>query len=211
MEPEKDIFEQWNDERESRPWYKKLWDKISGWWKYKGRYIPLSIKGGVRNLIKWFPIIWKDRDWDSNFTYDIISFKLNNMADHYEKYGHHVGAEYDASRMRLCVRLIQKLKDEYYQSEYYDYIEEKHWFEAIEDSPGYSSWESRVIKDNLSEYISKYPLTYKRSLRGEGPFNIKGREDDQKLHAMNMGYIRHNKARKLLFRILEENIESWWD
>jgi hypothetical protein len=29
--------------------------------------------------------------------------------------------------------------------------------------------------------------------------------------AMNIGYYNHNRARKLLFKIMEENIEYWWD
>jgi hypothetical protein len=28
---------------------------------------------------------------------------------------------------------------------------------------------------------------------------------------MGMGIIRHRKAKKLLFKILEERIENWWD
>jgi hypothetical protein len=28
---------------------------------------------------------------------------------------------------------------------------------------------------------------------------------------MVMGMVRHEKARKLLFKILENRIESWWD
>jgi hypothetical protein len=29
--------------------------------------------------------------------------------------------------------------------------------------------------------------------------------------AMVMGIARHEKAKKLLFKILEQKIESWWD
>jgi hypothetical protein len=28
---------------------------------------------------------------------------------------------------------------------------------------------------------------------------------------MNIGHINHSRARKLLFKIMEENIEGWWD
>ena len=31
---------------------------------------------GIKNLWAWFPIIWKDRDWDGWFIYQIIEFKL---------------------------------------------------------------------------------------------------------------------------------------
>ncbi len=38
-----------------------------------------SIKYGIKNLITWFPIIWKDRDWDHWYLYKILRFKLIQM------------------------------------------------------------------------------------------------------------------------------------
>ena len=35
--------------------------------------------------------------------------------------------------------------------------------------------------------------------------------DNKRGVAMNIGYINHNRAKKLLFNILENNIERWWD
>ena len=34
--------------------------------------------------------------------------------------------------------------------------------------------------------------------------------DGERIHVA-MGCIRHEKARKLLFKILEQRIEHWWD
>lgn len=33
----------------------------------------------IKNLIAWFPVIWKDRDWDRYYLYNIMIFKLNKM------------------------------------------------------------------------------------------------------------------------------------
>jgi hypothetical protein len=92
-----------------------------------------------------------------------------------------------------------------------DYHKSKHWFEDIPDKPGYSSWNSKLMEENFDDYFKKYPLIYKRVLNGEGPFNLKGREDDKQVIAMNIGYVNHKRARKLLFKMMEENIERWWD
>jgi hypothetical protein len=27
----------------------------------------------IHNLIRWFPIIWKDRDWDDHFIFEILT------------------------------------------------------------------------------------------------------------------------------------------
>ena len=48
-------------------------------------------------------------------------------------------------------------------------------------------------------------------MNGEGIIDRVGREEDKQLIAMNIGYINHDRARKMLFKIMEENIEGWWD
>ena len=35
----------------------------------------------IKNLIRWFPVIWNDRDWDSEFTLDILLKKLEHQRD----------------------------------------------------------------------------------------------------------------------------------
>jgi ribosomal protein L1 len=58
---------------------------------------------------------------------------------------------------------------------------------------------------------SKFEEMIQQLLNGEGPIKRKGREDDKQIIAMNIGYINHDRARKLLFKLMEENIEKWWD
>lgn len=36
---------------------------------------------GVKNLWRWFPVIWKDRDYDHVFTYDVLIKKLEFQRD----------------------------------------------------------------------------------------------------------------------------------
>jgi hypothetical protein len=38
-----------------------------------------------------------------------------------------------------------------------------------------------------------------------------GEIDAKQRIAMNIGRYNHERARKLLFKIMEENIEGWWD
>ena len=48
-------------------------------------------------------------------------------------------------------------------------------------------------------------------MSGEGPFSLEGREDDKQRIAMNIAHLNHQRAHKLLFKTMKENIESWWD
>lgn len=34
---------------------------------------------GIKNLIFWFPIIWRDRDWDYHYLLKVMSHKLHKM------------------------------------------------------------------------------------------------------------------------------------
>jgi len=211
MEPEKDIFDQWEEKREKESWIIRKLRFIPLWWKHDGRYYHKYIKMGVKNLIYWFPIIWKDRNWDSHYIFDIMKHKLSGQADYIARRDFHTRAQEDAKRMRLCVKLMRLVQDEFYSSEYSDYHKTKHWFEDIDEKPGYSSWESRLLEENFDDYFKKYPLIYKRVLDGEGVFGREGREEDKQIIAMNIGHINHDRARKLLFRIMESEIEKWWD
>ncbi len=44
--------------------------KIKIWFK--------DLKQGFINLKRWFPIIWKDRDWDDDYIFVLLEEKLKN-------------------------------------------------------------------------------------------------------------------------------------
>lgn len=211
MEPEKDIFEQWREERESRNLFRKIMDNISLWWENEARFYWINFKTGIKNIIYWFPIIWKDRNWDSHYIFEIMTHKLKAQSKYIGERDIHTRAKRDAEVMMTCVRLMKLVQDEFYSSEYMDYHKTKNWFEPCKDKEGYSTWESKELEENFDDYFAKYPLIYKRVINGEGVFNLEGRENDKQVIAMNIAHINHNRARKLLFKIMEQNIEGWWD
>lgn len=56
-----------------------IWDRPWPRWWYNTRTFPRECVRGVRSLIAWFPIIWRDRDWDWEFLNNILIFKLSRM------------------------------------------------------------------------------------------------------------------------------------
>jgi hypothetical protein len=159
----------------------------------------------VKNLWRWFPVIWKDKDWDQYYIYEILKFKLKNQAKYIGDRDFHTRAKRDAEIMMLCVRLIDKIQNEYYNMEHLDYENTEYNFIPIENT-NYSTIEVKHISDNLGDYFSKYPRIYEKAL-------IENNLDFTDKHriAMYMSRINHKRAHKLLFKILEENIEKWWD
>jgi hypothetical protein len=190
----------------------KFWDIIYNWyWDNIGwriRYFKLSIK----NIIRWFPIIWEDRDWDSDFIFIILKTKLKHQSDYIREHDRHTSAKIDSEKMNLCIRLIDKIRSSYYDFEYHDYQEIDYTF-IDSDRPGFKEMIFTDISDNLDDYFKLYPLIYKKVLNGEGKLSIY--EEDGSLNrkrvAMNMASINHNRAKRLLFKIMERDIEKWWD
>jgi len=188
-----------------------IFRRIQLWWNHDGKYYHKYFKQGVKNIWYWFPIIWKDRDWDAQYIYEVMKHKLKAQAKYIGGRDFHTRAQLDAKRMRICVNLIQKLQDDFYQIEYMDYHKDRIWFTPCDDNTGNSLMNSEQIWEKYDEYFAKYPLVYKRVLKGEGSINRKGRKKDKHIIAMNIAYLNHDRARKLLFKIMEENIEGWWD
>jgi hypothetical protein len=204
----KDFFE----ELENRP-RPNFFRRIYLWWNHDGRYYHKYFKIGVKNLWYWLPVIWKDRSWDHSYIYEIIKHKLKKQAKFAQDKNRHTHSQQDARRMQICVKLIQSCKVETYGIEYMDYMKERHWFEPCKDREGYSTWESETLYENFDVYFKKYPLVYKKVMKGAGPFTLDGRDeaDMKKLIAMNIAHINQDRAHKLLFKIMEENIQKWWD
>jgi hypothetical protein len=188
-----------------------LFRRIYLWWRWDGQYLPKEIKRGIQKIWYWLPIIWKDRDWDGHYIFEIMKHKLQAQAKYIGDRDFHTRAQLDAKRMRLCVKLMQKIQDEDYTMEYMDYHKDRVWFTDCEDRPGSSLMNSEQVWEKFDDYFKKYPLVYKRVMNGEGVFSLEGREDDKHVIAMNIAHLNHDRARKLLFKIMEENIEGWWD
>lgn len=184
-------------------------DKFKIWWKFEGKYFHLDLYYGIKNIIKWFRIVWRDRDYDDSFILEVLKFKIKNTADYTERRKWFVGWEIEVSRMRTCVELINRIQNDYYGVEYLDYQESNHNFveSDIRDDDGDMMYEmkSELISENFDQYFKKYGSTYRKVIKEYGDSLSK---DSLALRVSNKN---HQKAKKLLFNILEKHIESWWE
>jgi hypothetical protein len=137
--------------KEYNEWYWRLYR----WCKWNLPYQHKYFIYGVKNLYKWFWVIWKDREWDNHYIFEILKFKLENQANHLSERNWHENSKREAELIMTCVRLINKIQDESYFDEAFD--------------SGIYSWD-------LSQKCM----------------------------------VKHNKAKRLLFKILNDRIENWW-
>ncbi len=167
---------------------------------------------GVKNLWKWFPVIWKDRDWDSHFIYEVMRFKIGNQSKYIGEHDRHTRAKRDSEMMTLTTRLIQRCQDEYYDLEYMDFHEWKlNWLD-VDGRPDLKEMDIEDVSDNFDEYFKKYPRQYKKVLSGElNRFRREVGHGNRKVYAMEIAHENQDRCRKLLFKIMERNIEGWWD
>jgi len=156
----------------------------------------------IHNLYRWFPIIWKDQDWDDHYIFEILKFKLTNQSKYIGKHDRHTCAKRDAEIMMLCVRLIEKVQDEFYGTEYLDYQESNIKFIDSKDHPGSYEMEVEELSENFDDYFKKYPLVYRCVTDLNAP---------KSKIAFEIAKINEERAHKLLFKILEQNIRKWWD
>lgn len=196
-------------------------EKISDFiWKYFRNPVR-NFSISVGNLIKWFPVIWKDRDWDHHFILEVIAFKLEKQSKYIKDKGFHTRSDVDSGQMMTCSKLAKRIQEDFYLTEYIDYVEQDFSFVPYntDEREDYYVMESTTKSERFDEFFKKYPLVYKKILMDEKnqTFKLKNRDEEmdvveiKQLIAMNISHYNHNRARKLLFSIMENNIERWWN
>ena len=158
------------------------------------KYRIRDIRVGIRNLKRWLPIIWADRDFDFRYFLDILSFKLSNMKYAAENYWISANALRDAKDMGIAIALIDRIANEYQQNLAF----EKHQCKWGKPK---LRWEPYEV-EGFNKSIIDYP-------------NVKTEEDEERqredfrrvmLHARKAheGYIEY------LMKTLSK-FERWWD
>lgn len=192
-----------------------IFDRIR-WWFQDARFYPKAFITGIKNLWKWFPIIWKDRDWDDHFIFEVLKFKIKNQSKYISDKDRHTSAKRDAEIMMTVVRLIEKVQDETYGMEYMSYHETKHYFvetDELYDNEKTYQWKSEELSEKFDIFFKKYPRQYKKAFTGElNRFRRYDNESENKqIYAMEIAHENQERCKKLLFKLLDRNILKWWD
>lgn len=156
----------------------------------------------IMSLIKWFRVIWNDRNWDQQYTYDILIHKLKLQRDYFKnklkrsqsgKYKNEVFLMDEIyirniKEIEFTIRLIDRISNgDYYTKQYNKMSETDNFvFEDFEDK--------------------KY-----KSLKIE---NTKYTEEER--NKIMKDYIEYEKFafkrdEKILGKMLVEKMSGWWD
>ena len=160
---------------------------------------------GCHNLIKWFPTIWNDRDWDGHYILKILQKKIEFQRKELVNANRHTEVERDNRYMTLALNLLERVREEHYSLECMDYWHDTISFEDVPDNKNLKSIEIETTAERFDEYLDKYPSSVRAIIKEHGE------QDDKKRLCLMVSYYNHNKANKLLFRVLEERLSQWWD
>jgi hypothetical protein len=72
-----------------------------------------NIKRGIKNCIRWIPVIWKDEDWDWEFLALIMEKKLRWMSKDAETWIIEDRERY-SRQMLICSEILKRLREDRY-------------------------------------------------------------------------------------------------
>ena len=127
------------------------------------RFIFLkNIFYSIKNLIKWFKIIWTDRDWDHNYLYFILKFKLERMRDYNKIHGSSVNSNITAQRIDKCVKILDKLIEDDFSTPGYEDDLKIEWIKT-EDPELYEAKFNSSIPEDVRQ--NEYQLQTDRRIK----------------------------------------------
>lgn len=153
----------------------------------------------IRNIVKWFPIIWNQYDFDYRYAIDVFKFQLQKTSNYLNSdNAHTVTAKDNAKRLQIIIDLMDKVYEEDYVLECYDELIKLY---------GKDKFEFKFIpckdKEGFSELKYSYELTETPEMIEE--ISNKKNELFQKTND------KQKRAHKLLWNLIEHNIKNMWD
>lgn len=158
------------------------------------------IKQGIKNIFFWIKTIWKDRDFDFYYFYEILKKKLEKQIKFLSKNDFN---SYEINRMKLCIKLIDLINNDHYINELFDLIEYD-----LKYNKNDNFYKLTINTKAVEDYIKKNSLKAKKFLNEK---NLDDLDDEYKEKiAILIATNKQNKANELLFKILSNHIYKWW-
>ena len=191
-------------------------DEIKIYNKYEGksnqfRIRPIWLRNfliGITNLIKWLPTIWNDRNWDDYFIFEILKKKLILQRQKLIDDNNFTSTDQVNRDITVCLNLIERFQQNFYETEYQTFCEQDFKFEPTSDNSDICRLIINTVYEDYDGYFKKYQSSIRKMKLKQ---IINTHETDKDRIAIRLSMYNHQKCRNLLFKILNERIECWWD
>ena len=148
-----------------------------------------------KNVLRWLPIIWKQHDFDYHYSLEVFKFQLQKQAEFLESdRAVTLCAKDRAKRIRTVLKLMDKVYDEEYAMEYQEVLEEMYGKDVL----NFTFEES----ERSGYKILKYK--YESWSNADEIAQIKD-------ELFQMSKEKQKRAHKILWAMIEKDIQTWWD
>ena len=150
----------------------------------------------VRNVIKWIPTLYKDREWDYSFMLEIEQKKLKNMIKWYEQndYGNSTSGTMTVKQMKLAVSLL-------------DIILEKENFWSIDYPEDY-----KFVVDHTYQSLPKTSFVIEKYINTKNYKRFFSWLNDSAMKSPSWKIdLRIRKAWCLYHKLRYYRMRNWWD
>lgn len=165
----------------------------------KSYYAAHSFITNCKRVIKYFPIVWKHRNWDYGF---VLRFNIQLHEDLYKGCfveGHHVYTKNDARKLKTVIELLKRLEAEDYSSGHDEYLDKKYGKSDI--------YFSKVIDEKTER---KYTTIKDRREDNMTPEQLEVYNKERMAIYKHEEYQR-NEDFKLLGEYIRKYSKKWWD
>jgi hypothetical protein len=153
----------------------------------------------VRNVFRWLPTIWNDRDWDDSYITEILIRKLEFTRDFYlSDKPYSSEAKRTADEIQEAISRLHQTKDswEFYEDPAHEEIEKK-WgkskFNFIPTNDGTGSSYLEIEHENVK--TSEDEEQYSKEFRA----------------VMKQAREQYMKDKIKAYKFIAKNIDKWWD
>ena len=159
----------------------------------------------VRNVLRWLPTIWNDRDWDHSYINEILIRKLEFTRDFYlSDKPYSSEAKRTADEIQEAISRLHQTRDswEFYEDPALEQLELK--------------WGRTTLKAIPYEYAEDGSvLTYQMETvyDTEKVYTPEQKEQYSKEYRETFKQVRkqHMKDKVKAYEYIAKNIEKWWD
>ena len=181
---------------------KDIWEDINFWiseipHKYK------DIKNGIKNIFRWIPIIYKDRDFDDGYLLRIEYEKLKMMYNYFKGADIVVDEWHIALTIKRAIAVLEIIMEE--DKPYRDYLHDNY------SDVSYINSEAGLYKIRERELTVPVKVNIRNAYRfykPKNPIMIKNLKENYGLYAMEL---RKMKAIHIYYEMRKLYTYEWWD
>lgn len=73
-------------------------------------WLPYWLKRGIRNTLRWIPVIWNDEDFDWENLAHIMEWKTRTMARRFARHGVATDNKQVSRQLLICAELLKRIR-----------------------------------------------------------------------------------------------------